>query len=116
MANDILTPENISGTVAAEAELTGSVSPEQGVISGTVSPQEAVSGTVSPQESLDGDISAGQSMTGHIYVPEALRVLADYEILENKPQIESVELVGDKSFEDLGLNGISNSEIENLFQ
>lgn len=39
----------------------------------------------------------------------------DYEVLENKPQIEGVTLIGDKSFEDLNLNHITNSEIEDLF-
>ena len=38
----------------------------------------------------------------------------DYNDLLNKPRIESVELVGDKSFDDLNLNKISNSEIEEL--
>lgn len=38
----------------------------------------------------------------------------DYNDLLNKPRIESVELVGDKSFDDLNLNKISNSEIQEL--
>lgn len=38
----------------------------------------------------------------------------DYNDLSNKPRIESVELVGDKSFDDLNLNKIPNSEIEEL--
>lgn len=36
----------------------------------------------------------------------------DYEKLINRPKIESVELIGDKSFEQLGLLSITNSEIE----
>lgn len=35
----------------------------------------------------------------------------NYEKLRNKPQIESVELIGNKSFEDLGMTEISNLEI-----
>ena len=39
---------------------------------------------------------------------------ANYNDLSNKPHIEDVELVGNKTFEDLNLSGLSNSEIENL--
>lgn len=39
----------------------------------------------------------------------------DYERLINHPKIESVELVGDKSFAQLGLVTVTNSEIEAIF-
>jgi hypothetical protein len=39
----------------------------------------------------------------------------DYEVLDNKPQIEGVTLIGDKTFEDLNLQRVSNAEIEELF-
>lgn len=35
----------------------------------------------------------------------------NYEKLRNKPQIENIEMVGNKSFEDLGITEISNLEI-----
>ena len=35
----------------------------------------------------------------------------NYEKLRNKPQIENIEMVGNKSFEDLGITEISNIEI-----
>lgn len=35
----------------------------------------------------------------------------DYEKLKNKPSINEVELIGNKSFEDLGLSPLSNLEI-----
>lgn len=38
----------------------------------------------------------------------------DYNELYNKPQIESVELIGNKTFEDLGLDDMSNIEIYNI--
>lgn len=37
-----------------------------------------------------------------------------YEMLDDKPRINSVELKDDKSFEDLGANALTNTEIENL--
>ena len=39
----------------------------------------------------------------------------NYEALDNKPKIESVELVGDKSFEELGMEKIGIEDIEKLF-
>lgn len=38
----------------------------------------------------------------------------DYEKLENKPSINSVELVGNKTFEELGITPLSNIEIMNI--
>lgn len=40
--------------------------------------------------------------------------VADYELLINKPKVEGVTLIGNKTFEDLTLEGLSNSEIETL--
>lgn len=46
---------------------------------------------------------------------DALRAyFTDYNNLENKPQIESVTLVGNKTFEELHMNKLTNSEIESL--
>lgn len=39
----------------------------------------------------------------------------DYENLVNKPKINDVELVGNKSFEDLGDIPLSNIEILNMY-
>lgn len=39
---------------------------------------------------------------------------SNYELLQNKPQIENVELIGNKSFNDLGLSKISNMQIEQI--
>lgn len=38
----------------------------------------------------------------------------DYEQLKNKPKIESVTLSGNKTFEDLGLSSISNTDLMDL--
>lgn len=40
----------------------------------------------------------------------------NYEKLNNKPQIEGVELVDNRSFEDLGMKSLTNSELENLLK
>lgn len=40
---------------------------------------------------------------------------SNYEYLSHKPSINSVELVGDKSFEDLGDKTLTNIEIKQMF-
>ena len=40
----------------------------------------------------------------------------DYRKLINKPKIEGIELVGDRSFENLGMSTITNFELENLLK
>lgn len=40
----------------------------------------------------------------------------DYELLYNKPQINGVELVKNKTFESLGLNEITNTELNEMFK
>lgn len=40
----------------------------------------------------------------------------DYEILDNKPQINSVTLQGNQSAEDIGISAIGNSSILDLFR
>lgn len=44
------------------------------------------------------------------------RTLADYNLLNNRPTIENVELVGNKSISDLGLGKAANSDILSLFK
>ena len=40
----------------------------------------------------------------------------NYEYLLNKPKINSVELVNNKTFKDLGINEITNTELEEIFK
>lgn len=40
----------------------------------------------------------------------------DYEELENKPRINSVELTGNRQLDEIGINRITNAEIFNLLE
>lgn len=40
----------------------------------------------------------------------------DYELLDKKPSIEGVTLVGNKKFTELGLRSLTNLEIETILQ
>ena len=61
---------------------------------------------------LTRDISA-DAVISH---PVSVKRLSDYNLLSNKPSIEGVELIGDKTYEELNLRSITNSDIESLFQ
>ena len=47
---------------------------------------------------------------------DAKEYALDYLNLRNKPQIESVTLVGDKTYEELNLNYLTNIEIEEMLE
>ena len=40
----------------------------------------------------------------------------DYDKLKNKPKINGVELIKNKSFSDLGMNNITNQELEDMLK
>lgn len=67
--------------------------------------------TVSPALS-DKKIPASAKVVNEIEVNNT----SNYDLLNNKPQIESVELQGNKTFNDLGLSNISNMRIEQIIK
>lgn len=46
--------------------------------------------------------------------PETMLININYNYLINKPRINDVELIDNKTFENLGLSDMTNNEIENL--
>lgn len=44
------------------------------------------------------------------------RDIKDYAKIKNKPQINGVELKGNKSLEDIGIETMTNEEIEDMFK
>lgn len=77
--------------------------------------------TVSAQLS-NNQIGASANVSGNLTAQANLinkmevNNVSNYDLLNNKPLINSVTLQGDKSFEDLGLEGISNIELENILK
>lgn len=43
-------------------------------------------------------------------------VTSDYEKLNNLPKIHNIELIGNKELEELGLEELSNSELEEILK
>ena len=60
--------------------------------------------------SMSGSLNAETGMSGTLNMAE--RVYEnDYEKLKNKPSINGVELIKNKSFDELGVSPMTNSEI-----
>ena len=74
----------------------------------------SLSGSISAAK-MSGSLNADTGMSGNLKMAE--RVYEnDYEKLKNKPSINGVELVQDKSFEDLGDHVLTNFEILELMK
>ena len=76
--------------------------------------EKSISGSISA-ETLSGSMSACPPLSGTLKMPRST-VEKDYENLKNKPSINGVELVSDKSFEDLGDHVLTNFEILELMK
>ena len=74
----------------------------------------SISGNISAV-SMSGSLNSQTGMSGNLQMAD--RVYEnDYEKLKNKPSINGVELVQDKSFEDLGDHVLTNFEILELMK
>lgn len=64
--------------------------------------RESLHGTLVGEEDLNGKIDSEAPLKGTLNIPNTA-IIKDYEKLKNKPQINGVELIGNKSLEDLGI-------------
>lgn len=76
--------------------------------------EKSLSGQMSA-ETLSGSLIADNSMSGTLKMADRV-VEKDYEKLKNKPSINGVELIYDKSFEELGDHVLTNFEILELMK
>lgn len=58
---------------------------------------------------IDGEFNLKNVIDGEAY--EVQKVSKNYEVLINKPQINSVELIGNKTFEELGLVELDGDDL-----
>lgn len=54
--------------------------------------------------------------TGAIICKRGEKLLIDYDSLKNRPKIEGTVLTGDKTFQQLGLTRLSDSDIDELLE
>lgn len=66
-------------------------------------------------ETLSGSLNAETPMSGTLKMAKSTPE-RDYEKLHNKPKINGVELISDKSFEELGDHVLTNFEILELMK
>ena len=64
---------------------------------------------------MSGSLNADTGMSGSLNMAERIYE-NDYEKLHNKPKINGVELIQDKSFEELGDHVLTNFEILELMK
>lgn len=68
------------------------------------------------ERKISGKIMSSRAISGTINYGDGHGGTSDYEKLINKPKIEGVELIGDKTFNELGLEECSNEDILAMFQ
>ena len=72
----------------------------------------SLSGNISAA-TMSGSLNADTGMSGSLNMAE--RVYEnDYEKLKNKPSINGVELVGNQSFDDLGMSELTALDVFNI--
>ena len=74
----------------------------------------SLSGNISAA-TMSGGLNVDTGMSGSLNMAERVYE-SDYENLRNKPKINGVELVQDKSFEELGDHILTNFEILELMK
>lgn len=71
-----------------------------------------IDGEIKLRNVIDGDADLNQVVDGVTYpVYRVSDSVKDYEKLINKPKIESVTLIGDKTFEELGLSELTGEDL-----
>ena len=91
--------ENLKGTLSSPANIEGFLS--NATLRG-IPVELQVAGTMLQWKYLDEDVWQDLIDLNNV----------DYELLGNLPQIDGVELSGNKTFEDLGLTALAAAEIE----
>lgn len=75
--------------------------------------EEKLTGTISSSNQLNGTLSNATSLSGALNNGLGTPT-TNYERLINLPQVNDVTLIGNKSFSDLGIETLTNLEIEEL--
>lgn len=71
-----------------------------------------IHGKVTTSQSIGGRVSTSSAVNGDIDKDVKDRLYRDYNLLHNKPMINGIELQGDKSLEDLGIERFLYGTVE----
>lgn len=72
---------------------------------------ETLNVDLSPKSNMGLDLTSRDNVELRITVPKNISSSLDYEKLRNKPQIESIELIGNKTFPELGISPIDADDL-----
>lgn len=78
--------------------------------------EKKLTGTLAAQETLTGVISDTGNLRGAMTIPKSI-VEKNYNELINKPKINSVELIGNRTLDELGIASdeyITDAEIDTM--
>ena len=70
--------------------------------------------TLTGEATLSAQLNEEATLSARLNVPSSV-VSSNYDELTNKPKVNGVELIGDRSFEDLGETTMTNLEIKEAF-
>lgn len=82
-------------------------------ITGTVDVLESLRGELNKTQTVSGELSDTSHISGSV-TANNITIETDYNEIKNKPQIEGNELVGNKTFKQLGISTLTEQEIEKL--
>ena len=111
----------INGKITTRREVTGNINTAalhgivavDGGVEPSVQGEESIHGRITTRQNVGGSLNGTSALSGDINGDVKNRLLKDYNILINKPQIEGVELKGNKTLEDLGITRILYNTTEN---
>ena len=90
-------------------EIHGKVSSHQNIGGQVNTPpdtKEEIHGKVKTSQGIDGGVNTTSAVNGEIDKSVKNRIYGDYNPLYNKPSIENVTLIGNKTLEDLGITRV----------
>lgn len=101
MINEV---QNLTGVLLGSGNLEGNLSSSSN-LEGTLSLAQLVG--------IKNIILNGETLEN---VGGTVTINLDYEDLAAKPQINGIQLIGNKSFSELGMNRITNNEIDAIME
>lgn len=82
-------------------------------MNGSLFEVEVLNGSLNSSDELTGDISIKSTLSGNLTTPGVIGI-TDYNKSTNKPKIEEVVLVGNKTLDEFGVSPISVDDILNI--
>lgn len=104
--------DKLTGKLSSHPKIIGTAETSE-KLTGTLEAVGTLTGELSSKASLTGTLSGVNGLEGVLNNPDKVYVY-DYHRLENKPSINAVELYDDKSFEELGVYELTNTELEEI--